>query len=174
MKATTDQELEIVEVHQEPQNPGIPQSGLNSSIRVVGAMDQTKVANPLEDRQNQKRCYNIQNLQFHDEANEMRGVSEPLQFYEDFSPNDVQEDCNKATTDQYLEIVKVHQESQNPGIPQTGLNSSISIVGAMDQTKVLNPLEEYQSQQICYNVQNLQFHDETNEMGTVKPRISGR
>ena len=137
-KATTDQELEIVEVHQEPQNPGIPQSGLNSSIRVVGAMDQTKVANPQEDRQNQKRCYNVQNLQFHDEAIEIRGISEPLQFHEEFASDDVREDYNKATTDQELEIVEVHQEPQNPGIPHSELNSTIRIVGAMDQTTVCN------------------------------------
>ena len=96
-----------------------------------------------------------QNLQFHDEANEIRGISEPLQFHEDFAPDDVREDCNKATTDQELEIVEVHQEPQNPGIPHSGLNSTISIVGAMDQTNIPNPLDEYQNRQRCHNVQNL-------------------
>ena len=97
-----------------------------------------------------------------------------MQFHEDSVPDDVREDRNKATTDQELEIVEVHQEPQNPGIPQSGLNSSIRVVGAMDQTKVPNPLEDRQNQKRCYNVQNLQFHDEANEMGTVKPRINGR
>ena len=78
-----------------------------------------------------------------------------MQFHEDFVPVDLREDCNKATTDQELEIVKVHQESQNQGIPQSGLNSSISIVGAIDQTKVPNPLDEYQNQKKCHNIQNL-------------------
>ena len=75
-----------------------------------------------------------QKLQFHDEAVEKDGISEPLQVHEEF----VREDCNKAATNQEVEIVEVHQEPQNPGIPHSELNSTIRIVGAMDQTTVCN------------------------------------
>ena len=95
-----------------------------------------------------------QKLQFHDEAIEMGGISEPLQFHEEFVSDDVTEDWNNARTNQELEIVEVHQGSQNLGISHSGLNSTISIVGTIDQTKVPNPVEEYQNQQRCQNVQN--------------------
>ena len=95
-----------------------------------------------------------QRLQFHDETIEMGGISEPLQFHEEFVSDDVTEDWNNARTNQELEIVEVHQGSQNLGISHSGLNSTISIVGTMDQNKVPNPVEEYQNQQRCPNVQN--------------------
>ena len=77
-----------------------------------------------------------------------------MQFHEDSVPDDVREDHNNAVTDQELEIVGVHLEPQNLGIPHPKLNSTISIIGAMDQTKVPNPLEKYQNQKRCHNVQN--------------------
>ena len=92
-----------------------------------------------------------QKLQFHDEAIETDGISEPLQVHEEF----VKEDCDKAATNQEVEIVEVHQESQNAEISHSGLNSTISIVEAMDQTKVPNPLEEYHNHQKRHNDQSL-------------------
>ena len=77
-----------------------------------------------------------------------------MQFHEEFVSDDVTEDWNNARTNQELEIVEVHQESQNLGISHSGLNSTISSVGTMDQNKVPNPVEEYQNQQRCPNVQN--------------------
>ena len=62
---------------------------------------------------------------------------------------------NQDLLDQELEIVEVHQESQNPGMSQSGLNSTINIFGVMDQTEVPNPLEEYQNRQKCHNIQKL-------------------
>ena len=111
-----------------------------------------------------------QKLQFHDELIEMCGVSEPLQFHEDFVSDDASQDLNNATTNQMLEIVEVHQESQNVGISHTDLSSTISIVGTMNQTKIPNPIDEYQNRSRCNDLQSLRNldvpsdHEDPNEI----------
>ena len=104
----------------------------------------------------------------------MVSISEPLQFHEEFVSDDVTEDWNNARTNQELEIVEVHQGSQNLGISHSGLNSTSSIIGTIDQTKVTNPVEEYQNRQRCQNVQkssNLDVrsdHEDPNEIVCVQ------
>ena len=104
----------------------------------------------------------------------MGGISEPLQFHEEFVSDDVTEDWNNARTNQELEIVEVHQGSENLGISHSRLNSTSSIIGTTNQTKVPNPLEEYQHQQRCQNVQkssNLDIpsdHEDPNEIVCVQ------